>query len=61
MSERPDHKAWSAAVSEAHDFFVEHGGDEMTAVDRHLYEQLIDDVQDRATRHDNSKNDGGAC
>lgn len=59
MSERPDHKAWSAAVAEAHEFFVEHGGDEMTTEERCHYDQLIVDIQDKAARHDKSNNDGG--
>lgn len=61
MSERPDHKAWSAAAAEAYEFFAEHGGDEMAPEDWYHYDQMIADIQDKAARHDRSKNDGGAC
>lgn len=57
MSERAEHKAWAAAALDAAQFAAEHGGDNMSAIDRPTYDRLMQGVQEAAERHDSVRDD----
>lgn len=50
-SGRAELKAWQAHASAAIDYFQEHGGENMHAEERYIYERLLCAVQEEADRH----------
>lgn len=57
MSERAEHKAWAAMALDAAEWAAAHGGDDMSATDRLVYERLMRGVQEAAGRHDSVRDE----
>lgn len=55
MSEKAEGKGWIAHSSEAMQFFVDHGGENMSPEDRATWEALTKGAQNAAERHDSAR------